>query len=391
MKECNFLIGTLSGGGAERVVSNLSLNFDPSIKKNIILFGDYSITYPYEGNLEVLDKNDITKKKIITKISTLFKRMKSLKKVKEKKTTISFLEYPNLMNCLTNNNNNKTIVSVRNHMTTKHKQGLKSIFWKQTIKHLYPKTDLIVACSKEIKKDLVINYKIPDDKIKVIYNSYDLREINLLKKEEIEKQYENIFEYPVIISSGRLSKQKGFEYLIRSFYYALQKSPNLKLVILGEGPEEKKLKNLVNTLGIKSSVFFLGFQVNPFKYIYHSKIYVQTSIFEGFPNALCEAMACGIPVISTDCLSGPREILAPTEFEASTLNYDINIDRNGILIPNFESEVKDIEQLEKECATKMLELLSDCKVYNCFREKSEKRVKDFDIKKLISEWESLIV
>lgn len=272
MKKVNLFIGTLSTGGAERVVSNLSLNLNKNIKKKILMFGQKSkIDYPYEGELVYLDKNSHTN--ILNKIKTIFSRIikvRGIKRMDKQATTISFLEYPNLINTLTSRSG-RSIVSVRNHMSTKHNNGFKSKLWNSTIKYLYPKADLIISVSEEIKRDLIDNYNVNADKIKVIYNSYDLQGIREMAKEEIEDKYSGIFNHPVIITAGRLNKQKGHWHLIRAFSKVKEVIPNAKLVILGEGDLEPCLNKLASNLNIIDDVHFLGFQKNPFKYIVRSR------------------------------------------------------------------------------------------------------------------------
>ncbi|SYZ77869.1 glycosyltransferase [Trichococcus shcherbakoviae] len=395
MKKVNFFIGTLSTGGAERVVSNLSLNLNDNIKKDILMFGVKSkIDYPYKGNIVYLDKNRDTN--IINKFKTLITRIVTVRKIKgleNHATTISFLEYPNVVNALTCGSA-KSIVSVRNHMSTKHNNGMKSKLWNLTIRYLYPKTDLIISVSEEIKQDLICNYNIDSNKIKVIYNSYDINDIHEKSKEVIIDEHNEIFDNPVIISVGRLNKQKGHWHLIKAFSEVKKVIPNAKLVILGEGELESYLKELTQNLNICQDVHFLGFQKNPFKYISKSKIFVMTSLHEGFPNALAEAMACGVPVISSDCKSGPREILAPTEFNKENIDYCINKDRYGILTPVCDgskySSTDAITDEEGSVADSIITLLSDTSLWNHFSNQAQTRIQDFEISKIIKEWESVI-
>lgn len=395
MKQVNFFIGTLSSGGAERVVSNLSINLKRNIKKNILLFGKTSkIDYPYNGKIVYLDKSK--QKSLLNKFRIMIYRINHIKKIKlnnQKDVMISFLEYPNLINVLTSKYG-KTIISVRNHMSTKHKTGIKSKIWNLTIKYLYPKADLIISVSEEIKLDLITNYKINTDKIKVIYNSYDIKDIEQKKEELIEKEYVKIFENPVIITAGRLNKQKGHWHLIRSFSKVKESIPNAQLVILGEGNLELYLKDLADELNLKNDIHFIGFQKNPFKFISRSKIFIMTSIHEGFPNAMAEAMACGIPVMSSDCLSGPREILAPEEFGPKKIDYQINKKRYGILMPIFDGvryAAKDILTTEEQVMTEhIISLLKNKELQEYFSSQSKKRIKDFEIKNIIKEWENIL-
>jgi len=146
MKKVKFFIGTLSKGGAERVVSNLSLCMSKEIEKEIILFGNNSRTdYRYDGKLIYLDK--IKDKNVFYKIYAFLFRIRQIKTIKKDNpdaTIISFLEYPNLINLLTRKYG-KTVISVRNHMSTKHNKGFKSYLWNSTIKYLYGKADKIIV------------------------------------------------------------------------------------------------------------------------------------------------------------------------------------------------------------------------------------------------------
>ncbi|MBR7552549.1 glycosyltransferase [Allobacillus sp. GCM10007491] len=395
MKSIMLFIGSLSAGGAERTVSNLSLNLSSDIEKEIIIYGKNPvIDYPYGGQLVELD--DLEKGNLLKKTYAFLYRIKAIKRMKRlynNKTIVSFLEYPNLINLMTYKHGN-TIISVRNHMSTKHQKGIKSFFWNMTIKFLYNKADSVIAVSKEIKKDLVNFYGIDKEKIRVIYNSYPIEKIKKLSQEVIEHEYKYIFDHPVIITVGSLTKQKGHWHLIRSFKKIKKEVPNAKLVILGDGHLKPYLKQLSIDLSIDKDVHFLGFQKNPFKYISSSKLFVLPSLYEGFPNALAEAMACGVPIVSSDCLSGPREILAPDEFNVENISYELKEDRYGVLIPVCNGiRYGAVEHLTKEeeiMAETMISLLKKQKVMNHFSSQALKRMEDFNLNNIIKEWESIL-
>lgn len=319
--------------GVARVAANLSTHLSKeNYNKNVITYDSSKIGYSFEG--EILDVKTKEAKSILGKLYNTLKRISSIKRIKKKRSidvTISFQLSAGLINILTKKND-KVIISIRSFLL-KDETGINKIIYKWIIKNVFPKADLIVPVSEGIKQDLIKNYGINKEKIKVIYNYYDIEAIEKLKMEPIEPEYQSLFEYPTVITSGRLVEQKGQWHLIRAFYQVKSEIPNAKLIVLGDGILKEYLETLVEELGLKNDVHFLGFKNNPFKYIGKSDVYAFPSLYEGFPNALSEAMACGVPVISSDCESGPREILMPNYTMDSPPITEITYADYGILVP----------------------------------------------------------
>ena len=392
-KNLAIIVPTLNGGGAERVSANLSIYLsEQKYKKYVILYDAEKIEYPYRGDL--IDLNVKAINNPLGKIFNLIRRIYKLKRIKKKlhiQVSISFLEAANIVNIFSKTED-KIIVSIRNFMS-KSSKGFYGKLYNYLIKKFYNRADIFVVVSKGVREDLIKNYGIKENKIKIIYNLYDLEKIQNLAKEEIEDKYKRIFNNPVIINVGRLAKQKGQWHLIRAFKKVKEEITNMKLIILGKGELEDYLKELACEMDLEKDVYFLGFQKNPFKFISKSKIYVFPSLYEGFPNALVEAMACGIPVISSDCKSGPREILAPEtdlKIETKTIEYA----KYGVLIPVCDDNYYDIRSpltaKEKILAKSIIDLYSSKELLGSYTHKAKERVKDFDKDKIILEYENIL-
>ena len=390
-----FFIGTLSKGGAERTVSNLTLQLSPDLEREIILFGSQTrIDYPFEGNLRYIDQT--RRNSVLNKFLTIARRAANLKRLKLQNpdaTFISFLEYPNLLNLLTSREA-RTIISVRNHMSTKHQRGIKAIFWKSLIKLLYHRADLVVAVSEDIRQDLIANFKVSPERIKVIYNYYDLEHLATQASQPVTAFPAASPTSPVITTMGRMNHQKGQWHLIRAFSQVRRALPDARLVLLGEGQYQARLQQLAADYGLQDAVQFAGFQANPHAWIAKSSVFVLPSLYEGFPNALAEAMACGVPVIAADCHSGPREILAPNEVEPESIPYGVHPGRFGLLYPVDSSELFDstapLTDAENQLAQLLIQFLQDPQQQAEYRQKALERISQFDIRSIVQAWEELI-
>ena len=176
------------------------------------------------------------------------------------------------------------------------------------MQRLYPHADTIVCVSKGIEYELADILALPPAKLRTIYNPVDVDGIRKRAQDRPDHPWLAPGQPPVIISVGRLTEQKGFPTLLRAFAQ-LRRTRNARLIILGEGMDRDSLTGLAGSLGITDEVLMPGFQKNPYGWIAASGLYAMSSAWEGLPGVLLEAMACGVPVISTNCRTGPDEIL----------------------------------------------------------------------------------
>lgn len=174
---------------------------------------------------------------------------------------------------------------------------------------LYPYTNQLVCVSEGVRQDLLNFCRFKRREPITIYNPMDIDSIRTLGSRPLPRTSQHWFDRPTIIGISRLVKQKRPDVLIRAFDEIVQRGMDVNLVILGEGPLKDSLQNLVAELKLCSRVFWGGFQSNPYSHIRAASVLVLSSEYEGLGMVLLEAMALGIPVISTDCPNGPKEIL----------------------------------------------------------------------------------
>jgi glycosyltransferase involved in cell wall biosynthesis len=173
---------------------------------------------------------------------------------------------------------------------------------------LYPSADAVVAPSRGVAGSLLQLSPIPTQKVRVIYNPVVSPELYEKADAPVEHPWFQPHQPPVVLAAGRLVALKGYDTLLRAFARVRQETP-ARLVILGEGPERPNLERLASELGVAADVDMPGFDPNPFRYMKRAGVFVLSSRYEGLPNVLIQALACGCPVVSTDCPSGPSEIL----------------------------------------------------------------------------------
>lgn len=203
--------------------------------------------------------------------------------------------------------------------------------------YIYQQADLIICNSLKAKDDFNKIFGVPAQRVKTIYNSFDIEKISSSSEESIDKEDSKLFNKKTLICVGRLNEQKGHKHLLEVFSKILKSAPDFNLILLGDGELKEALKAQSIQLGIQENVHFLGFKKNPFRYIKKANLLVFSSIYEGFGNVLIEAMASGTPVLSADIDNGPREIIAPdSNFLKRTIQPDLS--KNGVLMPAFDKE-----------------------------------------------------
>ena len=214
---------------------------------------------------------------------------------------------------------------------------LSRIFVNNLKKLLYPKADNIIAISEGVKQSLVKNFNLDSSKIQTIYNPSADEKILSLAKEDIDRDL--ISNRPLIVSIGRLTKQKDHITLLKAFN-KIHSNIDCNLYIIGEGSERRNLEKFIKNNNIDNKVKLLGYQNNPWKFLSKSNLFVLSSIWEGFGNVIVESMLIGIPVISSDCPSGPREILNNGKsgklFQVGDYNHLANIIKEIISSDNSE-------------------------------------------------------
>lgn len=199
-------------------------------------------------------------------------------------------------------------VHVTHSMDAKHKHGIKQRILRVSINRCYRRADAIVCVSQGVADDLIRVTHVSRKQVHVIYNPVITPRIEELSREPVLDPWFADGEPPVILAIGSLTPPKDFATLLRAFAL-VRETHDVRLVILGEGPERNRLENLAKELRLEPWVALPGFSKNPYARMARATLFVLSSAWEALPTVLIEALAVGVPVVSTDCDSGPREIL----------------------------------------------------------------------------------
>ena len=355
-----FFIPAMYGGGAERVVLNL---LEGMTKKELPL--DLVVAAaegPYMDRIpETVNLVDLKAGRIVNSILPLIRYLQTSKP----RVLISHLNHANviaLMAGYLSRTNIPVVVVAHNTLSMANVTQKRGKVVKPMMKWLYPHASAVATVSLDAARDMEQELGLPTNSVRTIYNPIVDERLFAQAEEAIAEEWLQPNSPPVYVSIGRLTEQKDFVTLLQSFALVREKV-DARLIILGEGELRPQLTALIQQLGIGDAVALPGFVKNPYPYLKAASAFVLSSRWEGLPTVLIEAMACGCPVIATDCPSGPREILER--------------ERYGILIP-----VGDVSAL----AEAMIRVL-DCPTE---AELLIERSQDFAVERSVSEYLKLI-
>lgn len=298
----------LAGGGAERAMLYLAIGIaERGRKVDLVLAeatGEYLVHVPPE--VRVVD----LKAKFplfITKTSALQRYLQ------QERPAVLFSALDILSSAWWARGKTPTriIMCVQTYLSEQFKNHQGATFGKvrsRMVRWLYPKSDAIVAASLGTAKDVAELTHLAVEQIQVIYNPVITPDIFQKSQEPIHHPWFQPGEPPVLLGVGRLVSQKDFFTLIEAFAKVHAIRP-VRLMILGEGEQRAQLETTIRQLGLEQDIALPGFTENPYAYMAKAALFVLSSRFEGFGNVVAEALACGVPVVSTDCPSGPAEIL----------------------------------------------------------------------------------
>lgn len=361
-----FVLPSLEGGGAERIVCNLMSALDKNIFDiNLFLFTNKGVYWDLlSDDIKVFFGNENKKSSKTMVVKNLYRTSKDVDII------IGSMELmPTYFSVLVGKLLRKKVIgwvhiNIDSILNDKN-EVIKFLHRNILLKFFYNKLDRIIAVSNGAKEN--ISKYLNDrnvNKVECIYNPIKINEIKDKSKEKIEEKIEN----PFIIGIGRLERQKNFILLIKAYRILLDRGIKHNLIILGQGSQKEYLVNEVKKLNMEEKVKFLGFKENPYKYLNQADVFVQSSIYEGLPTVLIEALVLNVPVVATNCPDGAKEILDNGEY--------------GLLVKMND---------EKVLADAIEKVLNDRDLQKKYKIKSKDGIDRFDDKSITHSFEELFL
>lgn len=361
-----FVLTDLHGGGAQRVLLRIlealdRARFEPRL---VVIERAGAFVERVPPDVPVLDAGKGRGRLRVTWI----RRLAALLRASRPDVVVSFLWFSNGACLLARWLNGMAVPLVLSERVTIDGSGesiLDEFLRRRIIQRWYRHADGLIANSGDLACQLVRRASVPASRVVAIPNPVDIAGIRMQARADIAERDARLpLDRPLVVALGRLVAQKGFDLAVRSM--ALVTRP-CRLVIIGEGPEDGRLRRLAHRLGVADRVHFTGFLANPFPLLRRSTIFVLPSRYEGFPNALVEAMALGVPCIAARCPTGPEEILTD------------GVD--GFLVP-----MEDASAL----AVAVDRVLSDADLRSRVGGAAARRSADFEARRIVQRYEAVI-
>lgn len=383
-KRIMLIVPMLHQGGFERICAVTAKLLKDTHDVYLVIFSDEDMIYDVTGvNLINLDLGAVPGK--LGKVMNLQKRIHRLKQLKKKLAidiSYSFGVTANIANVLSKCR--ETVwAGIRGYGVLQEKGKMQLIC---------KKADRVVSCTKVMEED--INRIFTPKASATLYNPCNMHEIQALSGEQTDERFSDFLNRPgkLIVSMGREDDLKCFWHLIKSFFLLKKQMQDARLMIIGEG-EYTEYRRLSKDLGIEEDILFTGVQKNPFALLAKADVYALTSESEGFPNALIEAMACGLPCISVNCKTGPAEILNEDYQKCSRQDMVYEGDF-GVITPVFTGEknlAPDYFTKEEEIYAKELQKILQYQERYCYyKEKALERAGDFGMEAYVANIEKLM-
>ena len=396
-KRIALIVNTLSSGGAEHVAANLSRALSDRYDIDLILNDDKNITYPHAGSIVSLGMPaDSDRMGARYQLSALIRRTALLRRLKRDRryaASYSFSDNTNLSNVLSGSRFGRTVISVRYSLDGKERsEKRKAYFSRLNLSICCLLADTVVSCSKEIGDELHRKYLCRRGKLRAIYNGVDHEAIKRAPDDlRADKSGGGEERIPSIVSVGRLSVQKAQWHLLYALRELKDRGLTVHLTVLGEGSLRGELEKLCRELGIEEQVSMPGWVDDVHRYMNSADAAVITSDYEGFCNAILEAMAYGVPCISTDHRTGAREMLAPDTDYSIKVTDRADYAEYGVLVPVCQAGMKRSSgsspaKEEIILADAIQRVLTDTELADKYREAGIRRTEELSLEASAAKW-----
>lgn len=371
MKRIAFIINSLGSGGAERVLQIIleDSRTRSDLDVHLVLLDDLPRFRTIPGHVTVHQLS--CGMRLLPSIIALYSLLRRIRP----DVGVSFLVRANIVNAIVSRClSYRSVLLERMHLSShlrNHYSG-----WKLQVSQILPRlfyrlADAVSGVSSGVTLDLARKFAVPASRLSTVENPFDIGKINADAREPISIRLPRDY----MVAVGRLARSKDYRTLITAFHIA---DPQIPLVILGEGDEKEALQALIEQKGLSGRVLLMGYVANPLAIMAGARCYVSASTNEGFPNSLVEAMCLGLPVIATNCPSGPAEILHG--------NADLHISElleapAGMLVPVKAPHI---------LATAINRMM-DPDVAAHYSERSKKRAHDYESRKILDAYWKLFI